>query len=131
MQGEGKTIKQRFGDWGERVAIRFLTQKGYTICTRNAQFRGGEIDIIAWHKKVHFGNTLCFIEVKTRASRHETGLWAAAHPKKMAAMQHAAKQYCLLQDINIDDTPIQFEYVAVTPVPNRGTAAISHKIITL
>jgi putative endonuclease len=58
--------RQRLGSWGEEQACRFLARKGYRILRRNYRARhGGEVDIVARHKP---SATLCFIEVKTRAS---------------------------------------------------------------
>ena len=61
-----QTKKQEIGAWGEDIAVRMLSEKGYEIVDRNFEIREGEIDIIAWHEKPYFGRTLCFIEVKTR-----------------------------------------------------------------
>jgi len=48
---------------GESIAVSFLTTKHFRIITRNYRARHGEIDIVA-----RDGNTLVFIEVKTRTS---------------------------------------------------------------
>ena len=54
---------QRFGRFGEDLAVRFLKDKGYRIITTNHRTPFGEIDIIA-----EDGDTLVFIEVKSRKS---------------------------------------------------------------
>ncbi|MBT9132921.1 MAG: hypothetical protein DDT31_01683 [Syntrophomonadaceae bacterium] len=51
------------GEWGERVALRFLRRRKYQILEKNFSSPLGEIDIIG--KK---DRTICFIEVKTRSS---------------------------------------------------------------
>jgi putative endonuclease len=51
------------GNDGEDLAIRFLTKKGYRIIAKNYRTPLGEIDIIAKD-----GDTLVFLEVKTRTS---------------------------------------------------------------
>jgi putative endonuclease len=60
------------GERGEDVAYFYLRERGYTIVARN--FRSprvrGELDLIAW-QRTESGDTLCFIEVKTRAERDE------------------------------------------------------------
>ena len=107
-----KTQKQEIGAWGEEEATRFLSQAGYDIVERNYQIRGGEIDIIAWHSKYHFGKTLCFIEVKTRSY----GLGSAERAtgrEKIVRLSRAAQYYCLERGIPIEATPIQFEQVSV------------------
>lgn len=55
--------KQSLGRKGEDTAAKWLENNGYTILIRNYRCKVGEIDIIA--KK---GNTLVFVEVKTRSS---------------------------------------------------------------
>src|SRR4051794_9504597 len=52
------------GASGEKLACRFLKRNGYKILYRNFRGRsGGEIDIVS-----RDGDTLAFIEVKTRSS---------------------------------------------------------------
>ncbi|MCS6951991.1 MAG: YraN family protein [Bryobacterales bacterium] len=53
------------GRRGEDLAHRFLQQQGYIVVARNYRTRGGsgEVDLIAWE-----GDTLVFVEVKTRRS---------------------------------------------------------------
>src|ERR1700678_2189597 len=57
---------QRTGQKGEEAAYFHLRKLGYTMVARN--FRSphsrGEIDLIGWD-----GDTLCFVEVKTRTTR--------------------------------------------------------------
>jgi putative endonuclease len=53
----------RLGEKGEGLAVKFLKKKGYKIIERNYRTPVGEIDIIAID-----GETLSFIEVKTRES---------------------------------------------------------------
>ncbi len=59
------TQKRSFGNIGEKIAARYLKNKGYEIIETNYQNnsgrRLGEIDIIAREK-----GTLVFVEVKTR-----------------------------------------------------------------
>jgi len=55
----------RLGEKGEGLAAKFLRKKGYKIMEQNYQTRIGEIDIIAMD-----GETLVFVEVKTRESLH-------------------------------------------------------------
>lgn len=51
------------GIYGEKAAIKFLEDEGYKVLARNYRCKIGEIDIIAAD-----GDTLSFIEVKTRSS---------------------------------------------------------------
>ena len=49
------------GDFGEGLAVRLLTEKGYRILETKFRFRTGEIDIIA-----EDGGYIVFVEVKLR-----------------------------------------------------------------
>lgn len=55
--------KQELGKWGEDVACWWLKKKGLAIIARRFRIREAEIDIIARR-----GNTLFFLEIKTRRS---------------------------------------------------------------
>ena len=55
--------KQSLGKYGEALAAGYLTKLGYSIICRNYRCRAGEIDIVAAD-----GDTVCFVEVKTRRS---------------------------------------------------------------
>lgn len=107
-----KTKKRELGDWGEEQAVRFLIEKGYTIIERNFQTRQGEIDIIATHEKKHFGETLCFVEVKTRGGEKGSAE-RATRGEKFGRIQQAAKMYCLQNNVDIERMPIQFEQVSI------------------
>jgi len=59
------STKRKFGDTGEKIAEKYLQEKGYIIIDRNYTKAYGEIDLIA--KK---DNALVFVEVKTRDMKH-------------------------------------------------------------
>lgn len=52
---------RRTGLWGEIYAARYLRDNGYSILAANFRSKSGEIDIVA-----KTGDTICFVEVKTR-----------------------------------------------------------------
>ncbi len=54
-------IKNKSGVWGELYAARYLRDRGFKIISAGYSCRFGEIDIVAMQ-----GDTLCFVEVKTR-----------------------------------------------------------------
>ncbi len=58
------TARQALGRWGEDAAAQYLTRKGYALLETNARTPYGEIDLVA-----RLGDTLIFVEVKTRSSR--------------------------------------------------------------
>lgn len=58
-----KNSNQLLGSIGEQFAAQELQRRGYKILGRNVRTRLGELDIVA-----RDGNTLCFVEIKTRRS---------------------------------------------------------------
>ena len=56
--------RKAVGAHGEAVAAAYLARQGYQVLARNWRRAGGEIDIIA-----ATGDTLVFVEVRTRSSR--------------------------------------------------------------
>lgn len=82
--------RQALGDAGERRAYFQLRRLGYVIVARQwrAPNLDGEIDLIAWD-----GETLCFIEVKTRAARDRYAPERLVHGDKRHAMRRMARAY--------------------------------------
>lgn len=55
------SAKRKFGDIGERIALKYLKNKGFKIIDKNYKIKNfGEIDIITKQN-----NEIVFIEVKT------------------------------------------------------------------
>lgn len=98
--------KQAVGNYGEDLACRFLKKNGYRILERNYRIRGGEIDIVA-----RAGDTLVFIEVKTRYS-HEYGLPVESMtPWKIKALLKTARFY--VQKIGWGNREYRLDFVGV------------------
>ncbi len=76
------------GKHGEETARRYLRDRGYFIVARNWRCRFGEIDLIA-----RDGDTLAFIEVKTRTGTGFGGAEGAVTPWKRARLIAAARCY--------------------------------------
>ena len=53
--------RSALGSYGERVAVRALTDAGFSVLDRNWRCRDGELDVVA-----RDGDALVFCEVKTR-----------------------------------------------------------------
>jgi putative endonuclease len=76
------------GKAGEEAAVQYLRQQGYQILERNYRCRFGEIDLIA-----RDGQTLAFIEVKTRRSQRFGPAAAAVTIEKQRHLIKASQVY--------------------------------------
>lgn len=122
--------RRAVGEYGERVAVRMLTDSGMRIVDRNWRCREGELDIVAVD-----GDCLVFCEVKTRQGnaygvpaeavtrakaarlRRLAGAWLSAHPEGRDSDEGgwAARPR----------GGIRIDVIAVTR-PRRGAAVVEH-----
>ncbi|HEY9138478.1 MAG TPA: YraN family protein, partial [Terriglobus sp.] len=78
------------GHRGEDVAYFFLRRNGFRVVAQRwrSEFAPGEMDVVAWE-----GETLCFVEVKTRQQRSPLATEAAIDDDKQQAMERLADAY--------------------------------------
>jgi putative endonuclease len=76
------------GSSAEHDAVDWLQRNGYSIVERNVRFTFGEIDLIAFD-----GDTLCFVEIKARASRRFGGASFAVPKAKQRQLVRLAGLY--------------------------------------
>lgn len=78
------------GRVGEDYAHRYLRGQGCTVVARNYRARSGagEIDIVAWD-----GETLAFVEVKTRATAEFGEPESAVDEEKRGKLRRAATEF--------------------------------------
>lgn len=81
-------MKKRTGVLGEELAVRNLENSGFTIVERNWRCEGGELDIVAKD-----GETLVFVEVKTRRTQFLGTPQEAVDGKKQARLRNLALRY--------------------------------------
>lgn len=81
---------RELGVFGEDLAARYLQGRGWAIHERNYRTRYGEIDLIARE-----GETLVFVEVKTRRSRTFGPGIHAVTGTKLAHAKRALGQYLM------------------------------------
>ena len=98
--------KNTYGTRGEIIASNYLISKGYTIVERNYKNKIGEIDIIAKQ-----GNTIVFVEVKTRMSRGFGDPLEAVNNKKQQKIRNVATTY--LMKIKKLNSPCRFDVVSI------------------
>lgn len=94
------------GRVGEEAASRWLHQQGYVIVDRNVVTRAGEIDVVA-----RDGATLCFIEIKARASRTYGQAIEAVPRAKQRRVARAAALY--LARLGAAAPPCRFDVLAM------------------
>lgn len=106
------------GDRGERLAVRHLKKLGYRILARQSRSRMGEIDIVALD-----GETIVFVEVKTRSSQ------AAGHPTEAVtfAKQQQLTRVALawLKSRGMLERRARFDVIAITWAKGRE-AIVEH-----
>jgi len=83
-----KRPTQAMGLDGEEIACRYLIGKKYDILARRFKMFRGEIDIVALD-----GETLVFIEVKTRADESHGRPEEAVTPGKQRQIRRIAQGY--------------------------------------
>jgi putative endonuclease len=96
------------GKTGELLAEKFLAERGFVILDRNWRHGRYEIDIIA-----SLGDTLHFVEVKTRSSDTFGLPEESVSEAKMKRLSSAANVYL---QINQGWKWIQFDIVSVTTI---------------
>jgi putative endonuclease len=105
------------GPRGERAADKYLRRIGYRIVARNFRAAGAEIDLVAMD-----GETLVFVEVKTRRSRDAGAPEEAVDERKQAQIRRAAEMFA--GRYRAEDVTVRFDIVAVDASGKR--LAIEH-----
>ncbi|MBX2860689.1 MAG: YraN family protein [Vampirovibrio sp.] len=119
--------RQSLGKQGERLAIKFLEEKGYSI--QHINWRAGklgEIDIIASPppEKPFYLEFLVFVEVKTRRNQGFVSSLEAITPEKQRRMVIVAEAY--LQQRNLTETQVRFDLIAITVYPTSDPSVMQH-----
>ena len=108
------------GNLGEAYAAAYLEQRGFRLVAANftlpvgRNLRGAvvnaEIDIVAYE-----GETLCFVEVKTRASDSFAPPQVNVDKRKRRQVARAARAYRRM--FELDDQPYRYDVVTVVLPP--------------
>ena len=103
----------RLGSRGEKLACRFLRRNGYKVLYRNFRGRsGGEIDIVC-----RDGDTLVFVEVKTRADENFGRPVEAVDRQKQLRVSKGGLAW--LRMLDNPDIDFRFDVVEVL-LPSEG-----------
>ncbi len=108
------------GLWGEEQAAAFLQANGFTILGRNVRpDKRDEIDLVA-----RTGETLVFVEVKTRRREDFGRPLMAVDKKKRHALNRAAAAY--LRRAKFPNLYYRFDVIEVLGQPEEGEPVIRH-----
>lgn len=108
------------GEWGEGVAVRALKELGLEILATRIRFGSREeLDIVA-----RDGETLVFVEVKTRGSESFGRPVAAVNKAKRDVLSRAAVHY--MRRLGFPRVYIRFDVVEVVGKPGNGSPNVRH-----
>jgi putative endonuclease len=114
-----RPARRATGQAGETAAARFLERRGLVILARNLRSRLGEIDLLA-----RDGETMVFVEVKTRRGSSGDPPEAAVDARKRARVSRIAGGY--LARHRLGERPCRFDVVGVTLDEAGRVAAVRH-----
>ena len=116
-----RQAQRPLGAQGEALAARYLQRQGYRINERGVRNGRGEIDLVARQ-----GQTLVFVEVKTRRSLRAGNPVLAVDENKQRRLARLALDYC--QQHRLLDCPARFDVVGIVwPLASR-TPRIAHYV---
>ncbi len=101
------------GGLAEEAATRWLGREGYRILGRNVRTEAGEIDLVALD-----GDTLCFVEIKARASSRFGPAVAAVDRRKQRRLARAASLYLVSSGWV---GPCRFDVLGIDPAKDGWT----------
>jgi len=117
-RGRRPEPKLSLGSRGEGAAARYLKRRHYRVMARNYACPVGEIDLVCQD-----GDTLVFVEVRTRADDEHQNPEEFAGPGKWRRVERAARYYLMEHDAA--GRPCRFDLVSVV-WPPRGTPRLEH-----
>jgi putative endonuclease len=102
------------GRRGEEEAYFYLRSQGYVMIARNYRSprSRSELDLVGWD-----GDTLCFVEVKTRTKRDLMPAEAAVDAEKQHDLSRVAREFLRKTK---GDPPFRFDIVSIYYEPGLG-----------
>jgi putative endonuclease len=104
---------RKLGRSGEEAAVAYLKKKKFKVVCQRFRFHKGEIDIIA-----RDGDTLVFIEVKTRRSRAFGPPEEAVTSVKQDQIRRLAEAYLAVN--SLADVPCRFDVLSLVRDEEEG-----------
>lgn len=108
------------GDYGERLAARYLSEHGMTIVDRNWRCVRGELDIVALDQ-----GQLAFVEVKTRSTEAFGAPFEAVTRLKLARLRLLSGMWREAAEPGWRSVPGRIDVVSILR-PRTGPARIEH-----
>lgn len=108
------------GRKGEEAAAAYLERTGMTVVERNWSCKGGEVDIVALD-----GESIVFVEVKTRASHRAGTPEEAVSPAKQKRYVKIANAYT--SHAGVVDPIVRFDVIAITPIAEDRALLRHHR----
>jgi putative endonuclease len=112
-------FRQKLGRWGEQMAAKHLESQGYEVLEHNWRCRRGEIDLVT-----RDGDTLVFVEVKTRRGRDYGTPEEAITRSKAQRLLQLGQRYLLEHDL--EDVEWRVDLVAVELDPKGKLLRCEH-----
>lgn len=107
------------GAWGEAIAARHLTERGYVLRARNWRHDRGELDIVAER-----GDTIVFVEVRARRSDAYGRPQETISRRKRAKLIATAQAY--LDAHGLQDAQWQIDVIAIELDQNNAAPQLEH-----
>jgi len=108
--------KDELGKYGEILAAKFLTNKGYEVLEINWVYNKFEVDIIAKYQE-----KIIIIEVKTRENNYIGEPWEAVTIAKQKRIIKTANEYIIDNQI---DAEVRFDVISI--IHNQKETKIEH-----
>lgn len=112
-------LRKLLGRTGEDLAAKHLEGRGYRILERNYSAPYGEIDLIGLD-----GDTVVFVEVKTRTTNAYGAPELAVDRRKQERMVKAALGY--LKHKKLHQMPCRFDVVAISGADSERVEVIQN-----
>ena len=109
----------QLGNFGESIAARVLSDKGYHIAATNYRSRAGEIDIIATK-----GNVYAFVEVKCRIGDKMGMPHEAVTKTKLHKIMQTARLYVLQNKLK--DYKLSVHVISIMLNEDRSVRQLKH-----
>ena len=117
LEGSTMTEHLELGNWGERIAANFLSEKKWKILEKNLRLQRGEIDIVAMD-----GKELVVVEVRTRTLGRILPPEATVGHQKLRKLVRSGEEYVMK---NNWQGPWRIDLVAIT-INNDNSWDIEH-----